>query len=173
MLKGEFTFDKTFSESSLKIEVTTQFIFVAFFFLCNIVLINILIGVGLMTIKKMLTNQEDFKLVRKALSCIKIEKMLKTLKVTKKLKADKCLNVCLSLEERDQNEKKCCNILDVCEDYKVDVFLQREDGEISGSNIKLLSRILDRCKDIMTFRKEKEAALAEAEATGGFLTRND
>ena len=49
MLKGEISYDSTFTESILEVEGTTQLIFLLFFLTINIVMINILIGLTITT----------------------------------------------------------------------------------------------------------------------------
>ena len=181
MLKGEHSFDNTFNESIVNMEGTTQLIFIIFFFIGNIVIINIMIGLTITGIKETVDMKDQIKLVIMTKNIIKIEKMLVMIKsvltrckkyvktVCNLLESNSSSKIFLSLKQETKSD--ILMLIDKKSEPVVDVLkVSDENREFIKTHHKLPKHIIDACSAIVLERRELEAAIEEATNTGGDYT---
>ena len=76
MMGGELEFDSSFSESIITLEGSVQLLFVAFFLVTNIVIMNVLISLALSSLKEMAPLKESLSTMTKALLVCELEQGL-------------------------------------------------------------------------------------------------
>ena len=81
MLNGELNFDHSFTESIISVEGSVQLIFIVFFFVTNIVIINVLIGIAITALKDADFLKEDLSVMSRALLVSEVEQGLNWVQV--------------------------------------------------------------------------------------------
>ena len=81
MMTGEVEFDDSFSESIVTLEGSAQIIFIGFFLTANIVIINVLIGIAITTLKHTEAIKENLRAMAKVLAVLELEQGIAWLRV--------------------------------------------------------------------------------------------
>ena len=82
MMTGEVEFDDSFSESIVTLEGSAQIIFIGFFLTTNIVIINVLIGIAITTLKHSEAIRENLRAMAKVIAVLELEQGIMWLRVS-------------------------------------------------------------------------------------------
>ena len=81
MLNGDLNFDQSFTESIISVEGSVQLIFIVFFFVTNIVIINVLISIAITALRDADLLKDDLSVMSRALLVSEVEQGLNWLQV--------------------------------------------------------------------------------------------